>query len=78
MLGPVLVLSALDVTKDWKRTIVDDPELAAYVRTELRGDFTRIAVPTARGLVRPSIGARLRSWINGFRGSAVPDLRGGR
>ena len=78
MLGPVLVLSALDVTNDWKRTMVGDPELAAYVRTELGGDLSRITIPEARRSHRPTIWARLRYAINTFRGSGVLDLRSGR
>lgn len=78
MLGPVLVVIAVDVTKDWKRTMVGDPELAAYVRTELGGDLSRIAIPEARRSHRPTIWARLRYAINTFRGFAVLDLRGGR
>lgn len=78
MLGPVLVLSALDVTRDWKRTIVGDGELAAYVRTELGGDLSRIAIPKARRSHRPTIWARLRDAINTVRGFAVLDLRSGR
>ncbi|HEX9340699.1 MAG TPA: hypothetical protein VF992_05955 [Thermoplasmata archaeon] len=53
------------------RTAAKDPELAAYIRTELRGDASRIAVLGSRAAPR----ARVRYWLNGFRGFAVLDLR---
>lgn len=54
------------------------PELSAYVRTELRGDASRIRAPRAPRPVGRSVGTRLRYWLNSFRGFAVLDVRGGK
>ncbi len=50
------------------------PELAAYVRTELHGDVSRVLAPRRRAVGR-GLGTRLRYWLNSFRGYAVLDLR---
>lgn len=49
------------------------PELAAYVRTELGGDISRIRVSRPP---RPAVWTRLRYWLNSFRGFATFDVRG--
>ena len=70
-----MVASVLATANDWEQRVVRDPELAAYVRTELGGDFSRIAVPRARPAARQRLRTRLRYWLNGFRGFGVLDLR---
>ena len=75
MIGHVMVASGLATANDWERRIVRDPELAAYVRTELGGDFSRIAVRRPPAKPRGRLRTRLRYWLNSFRGFGILDLR---